>query len=141
MITATMLCLIVGAALYSIVSGLINYEDKKLNGQDGLFETSATILAFSTLGSVLGIRFSSDKDRGMAQVAMLSIIILCTTTVIVLQAVVIVGLCCFDLYASTYIGVMSATVGCFIVMAFMSLLFIFTDTYSDSELKGNQPSK
>lgn len=127
--------LVVGPVTYYIVSGLINYQDKVLNNEGGLFETSATILAFFSLSSVLGARLSAHRDRSVAQAAILSIILICGIVVIVLQASVIVWLCCFELYASTYIGVMAVTVFCFIVVAFVTMMFIFMDTYSESDLK------
>ena len=111
---------------------------------DGLFETSATLLAFSSLGSVLGARFSSDKTVGAAQLGMLAFILICGSVVIALQAWVIVGLCCFELYANTYVAVMGVTVFCFIATAFIVLMFVYMNKDEDklkAEKDKLQPKK
>ena len=134
---------LVAFVIYSVAS----YDfaaGEKLNGMDGLFETSATLLAFSSLGSVLGARFSSDKNIGSAQFGMLAFILICGSVVIVLQAWVIVGLCCFELYANTYVVVMGVTVFCFITTAFIVLMFVYMNKDEDKlkvEKDKSQPKK
>lgn len=120
-----------------VICGMIllyfNSSNKPLNDSaDGLFEASATILAFVSLGSILGIRLSSDKTQGTAQFGAVAFVLILSIVVLVIQTIIIISLCCFTLYANVYAVLMAVTAICFIAAFIGCLAYVYAQMYRES---------
>lgn len=92
---------------------------------DGLFEASATILAFVSLGSVLGVRFNTNTpQKNMVQFGGIIVILICSAIVIIVQTIIILGLCCFELYTHDYAKLMISTASCFLMSILGYVIFV-----------------
>lgn len=95
--TAITLALVVLLSYY-IVSQFINFPSEPLDEDTGgLFEASATILAFVSLGSVLGVRLNQNNMQSRVQFGGIILVLLCSAVVILIQTGIMLGLCCFTL--------------------------------------------
>ena len=127
-ITWTAVLVVLGLVIYGMASAASSFSDKLLNDKDGLFEASATILAFVSLGSVLDVRLSSDRAKGAAQFGGIAVVLICSAVVIIIQTAIILWLCCFELYASTYVIMMIVTALCFIVSTLGYMIYVYGHT-------------
>ena len=109
-------------------SGLVllisSTPNKPLDDVDGIFEASATILAFVSLGSVLGVRFNRNITRSRRQFGGIIVVLVFSATVIIIQTAIMLGLCCFGLNTHTYAILMILTAIGFILMIFGYLIYI-----------------
>ena len=70
---------------------------------EGVYEATATILALVSFGSVLGIRLSANKDTAVRQRGGLLLVLGSSIHVILIQVLVMGGLCCGSLFTSQYL--------------------------------------
>ena len=74
------------------------------NNVEGVYEATATILALVSFGSVLGVRLSTNKDTAGRQLGGLILVSGGSLLVIIIQVLVMGGLCCGSLPTSQYLA-------------------------------------
>lgn len=123
---AVVILIVVGLVIGCMILVYSQSSDRLLNDSvDGLFEASATILAFVSLGSILGVRLSANRDQGSVQFGAIGMVLICSAAVLLIQTAIIILFCCFDLYANVYALLMVATAVCFIIAFIGCLAYVF----------------
>ena len=69
---------------------------------DGMYEATATILGLVGFGSIIGIRFSTNKEQFGIQKGGLLLVGGCNVLVILLQTLTMIGVCCAGLPMIVY---------------------------------------
>ena len=106
-----------------------------VGGIDGIYEATATILALVSFGSVLGVRLSSNKDAAGRQRGGLALVSGGSFLVVIIQASVMVKLCCGSLPASQYIiyiGLTGVALGV-IILGYLTIA-LTQDTVASSRI-------
>lgn len=105
-----MVLLVLAFAVYTVPSDLYSRyvidADKELvgvNGVEGMYEATATILALVSFGSILGVKLNPNKDAAGRQRGGLLLVSGGSAVVIIIQVSVMTKLCCGSLFASQYI--------------------------------------
>ena len=79
-----------------------NQDMLVLDKVNGVYEATATILALVSFGSVLGMRLSANKNTAGRQRGGLLLVSGSSINVILIQVLVMGGLCCGSLFTSQY---------------------------------------
>ena len=111
--------ILVGFSVLCLVAYIyfFNSQDmKKINDTASIQQTSATILALTSLGSVLSVRISKDLNTANAQEKSLVPVFAGIIVIIVLHAYTIFAACCNTITIFDYGLILGGTVASFFTM-------------------------
>lgn len=108
----TLFSILTGCCLSELQLDLIPDEMR-----GNILTASATILGLASLGSLIGIRLSSDLKQAETQRAGVAMVASCIILVITIQVLSMMHACCYELKSSTYMGYLVTTgISCIAIM-------------------------
>lgn len=106
----------------------VNEAMKNASTVNGIYEATATILGLVGLGSIIGVKFSTNKEQFGVQRGGLVLVGGCNVLVILIQTLIMLGVCCAGLPIIVYgmyvwltgVSLMGMVFG-YVVMAFAQM--------------------